>query len=325
MATRKRRRAPSPDGATPCRPRFASAAAPAVVATERPVVESIADLYQRFPSVRQARPPDPGVLPTAAAAHPRHPRHREHPDVVPYLVDEFRFLLQQLPVPEFMLFPQGGVGPVISDQTQLQRALCHRRVDLSLRLPVQTAEHEARLLVEAGEWPHPRRPTATVTLPPCAHGARCVGRTEGLRGAPPGGFTLAALLFEPEYDTLLERRLPPVQPRPCVLCYRFHFTDYVLTLRPNAQRVGGVHPGVLQVYRNLVDAPGGYVHEALLHPDPRRFEGFVDPVVRFTHRSLRAERDGGRWRVVQEGIVWTDAAPLVPPPVGTRLGDFGGD
>jgi hypothetical protein len=139
------------------------------------------------------------------------------------------------------------------------------------------------------------------------------------------------LLFEEEYATLQRTGRAPVVSRSCVLCYRFHAQDYILTLRPNLKRIGGVHEGVVQVYRNLCDEPGGYFREALLHPDPNRFDGFIDPIAIFCRSTLRAQlslREGQRWRIDQSAIVYPLAPPslLAPPAVQAaspaRLGDF---
>jgi hypothetical protein len=303
-----------------------------------PVIEDIAELWRSFPGVRNSLPPaavgltnSSGVVTTAAAAvvarrpgargasaagtaaaaaaaanaHPRHPLHREEPDTNPYLVEEFQWLLNQLDVPEFVVLPTGPTGPRLNDQTQLSLALRATREDRRLVLPVLTAQHESELLAEAGIFPSRTKPGLRIDYPPCRRGDQCVGKTQDIEGLPTGGVVLTCLLFEEEYATLQRTGRAPVVSRSCVLCYRFHAQDYILTLRPNLKRIGGVHEGVLQIYRNLCDEPGGYFREAMLHPDPQRFDGFIDPIAIFCRSTLRAQlslREGQRWR-----IEWTRA------------------
>lgn len=330
-----------------------TAASAAVASAAEPpvVVESIATLFRDFPHVREALPPPAqqaaasgsggggkraggaaaaAAAATAAAPHPRHPQHRENPEAKPYLVEEFQFLLSRLPLPSFTLLPLGPAGPALTDQQQLWAALKETREDRRLLLPLMRSSHESRLLAEAGTFPCPQQRGRQVTYPACQWGAACVARTQRLHGFTPErpGVTLMALLFEEEYETLLQSGRCSVKQRPCVLCYRFHAQDYVLTLQPNFQRVGGVDEGVVQIYRNLCDQPQGYFREAMLHPNPTRFEGFVDPIALFLRSSLRAYRDpqqGGRWVIDQSSICVPDHVSLADaavPPVGQPLGDF---
>lgn len=153
-----------------------------------------------------------------------------------------------------------------------------------------------------------------------------MGVTEQLRGWPSPGVVLTALLLPAEYETLLVNGRAPTQSRPCVLCYRFHAMDYVLTLRPNFARVGGVHPGVVQSYRNLVDEPEGYFRECVLLPSTTRFEGFVDPIALFRRSFLQGRRDpqqGNRWVVDQSAMcVPATAAPQPDLQIGMPLERF---
>jgi len=311
-----------------------AAAAAGPSASEVPiVVEDFAALYRDFDQVRAALKPDLTTASGRAGAerkhnshepHPRHAVHRENPEARPWLVDEFRYLLSRLPVPRFSLLLDGPAGGAWDDAAAIHTALREGREDRRLLLPLLRASHESLLLAEAGTFPRDGR---RVTYPPCRWGQQCVGVTEQIRGLPPGGVVLTALLFPEEYETLLSSGRVPNTPRPCVLCYRYHAMDYVLTLEPNFTRVGGVHPGVVQCYRNLVDEPEGYFLECVLMPSTVHFEGFVDPIATFRRSFLCGARDptqGQRWVVDQSSMCVPAAAKptTLPGPPGTRLEHF---
>lgn len=302
-------------------------------APAEPVIEDIAALWNAFPDVRKNLPPVPvGVAvtmprkpvagggrsnkPTIRAAHPRHPLHHENPDQNPYQVEEYQRLLRELDRPEFVLLPLGPAGPTLDDQPTLCTALRATREDHRLVLPELRASYESKLLAEAGTFPSLVKKGMMIEYPACRRGDLCVGKTKRLYGLPPEGIVLMALLFEEEYATLQQTGRPLAVRRSCVLCYRFHLQDWVLSLRP-AQHVEGVHTGVVQLYRNLCNEPGGYLSEAMLHPDPQRFEGFVDPIAMFSRSSLTAYlnvREGGRWHLDQSSIVYPEEPPVLPLP-----------
>ena len=294
------------------------------------VVEPFATLFRDFREVREAMKPEP-VKPTKHRAsdgagpavepqepHPRHPEHRENPDARPFLASEFRFIMSRLMRPNFSVSLEGPLGPTLNDQELLHHALREGREDRRLLLPVLTASFESRLLAESGTFP--LAPGGrTVSYPPCRWGAECVGMTEKIDGFPAGrGAVLTALMFPTEYEALLSHGRAPGNPRPCILCCRYYSTDYVLTLQPNYARVDGVHPYVVQCYRNLVDEPDGYLGQCVLKPSTTRFEGFVDPIATFRRSFLRAVRDpqqNGRWVIDQSAMCVRQPAP----PLSTHL------
>lgn len=310
----------------------------AEAAQPAPVIQDIAALWNAFPEVRKNLPPVPvgvavtmprkpgagggrGAKPTIRAAHPRHPLHHENPDENPYLLEEFQRLLRELDRPEYVLLPLGPTGPTFDDQAVMCTALRATREDHRLVLPELKAAYESQLLAEAGTFPSLTKKGLMIEYPPCRRGDQCVGKTKQLYGLPPDGIVLTCLLFEEEYATLQQTGRPPAVKRSCVLCYRFHLQDWVLSLRPT-QHVEGVHTGVVQLYRNLCNEPGGYIGEAMLHPDPQRFEGFVDPIAMFSRSSLTAYlnvREGGRWHLDQRSIVYPDEPPALPLPHVTTL------
>jgi hypothetical protein len=195
-----------------------------------------------------------------------------------------------------------------------------------LHLPVMSAKHESRLLIEARDnVPIPGVPGLVVSMPPCMYGAACVGRDN-----PPvipeltEPVTFMRAMTEEEYTALVRTGAQPTSgPRPCVLCHRYKTVCYAYrfhrvrsTLPPSA-RIEHEQPGeVLQLWCNLVDQADGYWKDFIYQPSDG--EILVSPIV-FGFSHLRAYKKPATtpgamttslWRVDQSALMW--AAPAMP-------------
>lgn len=276
-------------------------------------VGTISELVRRFPHMAtDSKHPDNSLDEALMEAS------RENTN--PPITDIMRQRLADLPRPRLVMEQD-----MRTDSADIQHLLRQRRV----MLPVLTASFESMLLAEAGSHTIPMEtgPARELTFPECARGAQCIGNTHRLHGFPEKkpGVVLTALMFPEEYQMFLETGTAPLERRPCILCCRAHLTHFILSLRPNFQRLNGVDTGfTCQLYRNLQDDPDGYFSQFMLRPVATRYEGFMDCIVGYHHSQLRAFRDpeqGGRWVIDQSGMVYEEPpAPHVQP--GETFRDF---
>jgi hypothetical protein len=287
--------------------------------TGDPLVENLSDITRMYPHMLGGKTVTLSSLGTDGRVSTSKPvLDNEVPN--PPISDILRAHIAKLDKPAFAMERDSGLS-----HSDLMSHLRGRRVVL----PVFTAEFESQLLAEAGTHSVSMKSGHTVefSFPPCCRGADCVGMTSRLPGfceAVPG-VVLMAMMTPEEFQVFMETSVPPRVSRSCILCHRAHVSSFILSLRPNYNRVNGVSSGfTCQLYRNLCDEPGGYYKVYTLHPNPTRYEGIFDAIVSFTRRQLFAFRDasqGGRWVIDQSSMVYLDP-PLLHPNTGESLQDF---
>lgn len=211
----------------------------------------------------------------------------------------------------------------------------------ALELPLLTSDHENLLLRESGKsWCSTTQ--KHVLFPPCVHGEQCKAYTIPLQVSqlhPDAASSSAAdskldsvkpliltqILYPHEYDALTRSGSIHVEPRPCVLCMRYALYDFVLCLRNNRRDSSNsdhvVEPesiGLHQLYRSLVDEPGGYVRDQMMMPEAQSWEGFVDPFVVYRYSRLRAVYDtvSSCWFVDQRALLYR-----MPEVASVRVGE----
>jgi len=147
-------------------------------------------------------------------------------------------------------------------------------------------------------------------------------------------FIATAIMFNKEYyDKLVYDRDPP-DARPCVGCYRYHFTNAVVFLRcfRNAGgAAGATHSTTLQtstqmqplrqLYYNVVNGPHGYHDRFVLRANAN--ECFMGCIVRMSLTSVVLRRDAatGRMFADQSAMMYT-AQTISTPRAGESLQDF---
>jgi len=142
-----------------------------------------------------------------------------------------------------------------------------------LNLPVQTSDVENILLAEAGVWRFGAH--GVFDFPACVFGDKCVGKTDRIPGLPDGGVVLTSVMYEHELNNMIVNHVRPNERRPCVLCCRKALQDMALTLLHNHGTVSVSRRAVYQIYRNLVDEPGGYQRCYVRFPPEGRWAGFL--------------------------------------------------
>lgn len=234
---------------------------------------------------------------------------------------------------------------------QIEDAMRRRQ----LMLPVLTASHERKLLQEAGTF-------GGIDYPMCVSEQNCVSVKLHylIRGATANttGFPLISVMFEQEYESLVSNKTPPVSRRPCVLCCRKTLCDYVLAMRcaqsaPSESSAAAAssssssssttvtaaaatttttgsqgttfliqRPSLYQLYRNLVNQPGGFFDMYMLFPKAE--EAILDPIVMPNLMSLALDKDEttGQRRLSQAIVEWRPSVPE-RPRVGENERNFG--
>lgn len=148
-------------------------------------------------------------------------------------------------------------------------------------------------------------------------------------GLPTKALVLMQILYPDEFDTLTRNGSIHVEPRPCVLCMRYRLYDFVLCLRSNRRDElhGSVpdpnHIREYQLYRSLVDEPGGYRGDQMVKPDTVNWEGFADPFVAYRYPLLRAVYDtrSSCWFVDQRALMY-EPPSVATPQVGEKVSHF---
>jgi hypothetical protein len=162
------------------------------------------------------------------------------------------------------------------------------------QIPISSAEHENRLLVDA----------KSSQLPPCRWGTQCIGLTSTLSWVPDDfpGVVWAQYLTEEEWKQY--HALGPVlyspPPRSCILCFRQACTQWLVVARLAGVQFKPQTPAIHgQLYSNESSTAGQltYRTELLLQPDQR--VGLLAPVVGLHAQSLQVVRDGDGWRCDQ--------------------------
>lgn len=260
---------------------------------------------------------------------------------IPYFrMDELLQKLQRIPVTAAR---QSLFGDTVADDQLI--AMTKQR---SIQLPLFTAEYEASLLRQSGPS-FCVTANKTVCYPPCVNGEQCIAtqlplQVRDLSGSesassqapqhdmkrdPTHALVLMQILYEDEHAALLATGSIHVEPRPCVLCMRYALYDFVLCYRSNrrdAEQGAQLDPGrirLLQVYRSLVDEPGGYRSDQVVLPEPLCWEGFVDPFVAYRYSLLRVVYDtrSSCWFVDQRALLY-EPPVVATPRVGETISHF---
>jgi hypothetical protein len=239
--------------------------------------------------------------------------HTKQLDIKIWESEAFAEDLRNVPLPDYYLENDNSRSVT---STIVQQQLRNGRFDLL----VQTAQHECELLKEAGQFRHSNG--RVYQFPACVNGKECVaGKGDLLITGLSQPIVLMGFMFESEYTEFLHSSKAPKGIRPCVLCCRCHLVRLTMTFRGIVMRGGDgllVKDGaenerrvtqILQCYRNLEDAEGGYFREYMLHPQLN--EPMIDPIVRMNKLRLRANKDEhGRWCIDQSALIYTK--PVVP-------------
>lgn len=244
--------------------------------------------------------------------------HEKAADVDPWQNKLFLSKVATLPRVQYYF---RNVQPTLSHD-QLLTMLKQRQV----QLPLLTAEYEQSIMGEAGLFEG-----SLVTYPACVNGAQCVTNTMNIPDPEGvGKFIGTALMYPEELQALKTTGTQPVSRRPCILCCRYHLADFVLTMRmmkmsnESDARSAAVDaaadtPQIHQLYRNLVDRPGGYYKEYMLVA--REEEAILDPIVMFSCSPLRLVKYHGRRVVDQNTLVWRPPSTL-NANVGEKVSNF---
>lgn len=260
-----------------------------------------------------------------------------------FKADELLQKLEALPVAasRIQLFGNGVTDDQLVELTK-QRAV---------ELPLFKTDYECALLRESGTSLYV--PTnKMVAFPPCCNGSECVATLLPLQvlqpmssdaksssgsataGAdddhvPTKPLVLTQILYPDEFDALTRNGSVHVESRPCVLCMRYALYDFVLCLRSNRrdEHFGSIpdpnHIRVYQLYRSLVDEPGGYRSDQVVTPDAVNWEGFADPFVCYRYTLLRAVFDtrSSCWFVDQRPLLY-DTPVVATPRIGETVAHF---
>ena len=226
---------------------------------------------------------------------------------------------------ELLRLREARANLIVPDYTAGTRAFSHQEACQLLRsrnvsIPLISADTESEMLRQAGTWVFPG--VGRRDFPPCCYGNRCIGMRPGMVHNLTEPVVFMRAMTEKQWAALKERNEQPSNKGwPCVLDGRMHTTEYVmlerLQPRPGHTIEREEPEAVYQLWRNLVDQPGGY-HRQYVYM-PRENEILIDPIARFNMWALPAVRPavkGGAWTVSQEAIVFRP-----PPPPAALLGE----
>ena len=201
---------------------------------------------------------------------------------------------------------------------------CHLLRRKRLRVPLHTAEHESQLLGQhAGSWN--TEGLGWRTFPPCCYGNQCIGfESPGLIAGLTERVVFMRAMSPEEWMNLITTGTQPEGTGPCVLDGRLHTTRYAckarMGLRPNHTLQSEEPEAVYQMWRNLMNEPGGYCDRYIFIPQEN--EILIDPIVAFHSSPLSATRlPNGMWRVNQEAMVWKKPV-LLERGVGESVQNF---
>lgn len=187
-------------------------------------------------------------------------------------------------------------------------------------LPVYSAAHESKLLVQSGTFEV--APGVPRTFPPCVRGQQCVAWAD--YDAFPGltdKIVMCRAMTPQEWTSFCTN--PAFQfatPNECVLCHRSNVSEYVYFRRAAAASMGSASlpaVGVCQKWVNRFNAPNEYDGHHILMP--RTPEVIVAPLVEVNRGGLvRAIRNpkNGQWIMDQRALLWHP-----PPPIEPYLGE----
>jgi hypothetical protein len=218
----------------------------------------------------------------------------------------------------------------------VSRSICERKVNRQelidmlrkqrLHLPISLASHENRLLQEAGTWSW-KSSHVVFQMPACEHGDNCIVRRSEIPGLSSSHHAIGPLMIymtEQEWDQLPDR--VPTDARPCLLCYRYYTTRFVINIKAHSS-LQTRSTFCFQLFRNLVDEKDGYKRQHTLCPSSTHWLGFVNPIVRFERMSLMAyfDEENKRWRISQDAILASTSLPLdmVDKHTGTDASSHG--
>jgi hypothetical protein len=191
-------------------------------------------------------------------------------------------------------------------------------------LPISTAAHESRLLGAAGEWMHTfAGRTVSYNFPACTNGSRCIGnyparnriRVKECDFVDAPCVTLMSWMPEDTYTAFLSSGgTAPVVSRRCILCAR-NETLGIVTATPGRGMGQEVAPtDIIHVYTNLVDEPGGYVHDCVIQRDASRgHTGLIAPMAMMVSSKLQWYKGAnGRPMINQQRMIWGKPESLEP-------------
>ncbi len=216
------------------------------------------------------------------------------------------------------------------------------------QLPILTAQHEQQLLYEAGTYR--LSDGRSITFPVCFMGRDCIAN-QYPKVAFTGqtrAFMMTAAMTPDEYTQLLQFNVKPKTIRPCVLCHRDSLIQYVLHLKSlglaseitdpreiqSRFRWHTEQPGaepVYQLWRNLVDTPGGYYKSVVREPQNGESLPLLDPLARISTYHMicctnTLEYQPPRLYLNQHALMWRSTQQLLPtpvlPPQGEMYKDF---
>jgi hypothetical protein len=255
--------------------------------------------------------------------------------VRPWNVQRMQDYVSKLYLPSFQAAadqPQQWTHEMMENMTHMN----------TLVLPIFTAEHEQKLLWEAGRWANEKGYLRD--YPPCSRKAKCLAVVKpdfvGQRGQP---LVVMQAMLPSELHDLEESNKKPHEERPCLLCLRQSVGEYAMTVRMEGIMGGDItHPSqvplgnrlhweagqlpvwhtdtkqwvrrrVVQTYRNLYNARGGYKERHVLLPENGL--PLVDPVAMNSFSHMRVcvdnKKQGRRW-IDQSAMVWEDTQPRMP-------------
>jgi len=112
--------------------------------------------------------------------------------------------------------------------------------------------------------------------------------------------------------------------RPCVACCRRDLQNFLLTVHSESDKITVDPTCCYQLYRNLMDTPGGYFREYCLVPASDRYCGFIDPVAVFRFSLLRCDASARnhRIRLDQSMMIWRGISREVKPHLGESVTHF---
>jgi hypothetical protein len=193
-----------------------------------------------------------------------------------------------------------------------------------LRIPLHTAAHESALMGQhSGSWE--TEGLGWRTFPPCCYGTQCIGfSSPGLIAGLTERVIFMRAMSPDEWTQLITTGAQPPGTGPCVLDGRLHTTRYAckarMGLRPNHTLQSEEPEAVYQLWRNLMNEPGGYYDHYVFIPHEN--EILIDPIVAFHSSPLSATRlPNGMWRVNQEAMVWKKPV-LLPRNLGESVQNF---
>ena len=216
-------------------------------------------------------------------------------------------LLRGMQLPVLTLLGQPGHS-FTQEQLRTMLGQC------TAELPMQTAELEDQLRVEAGEYftasGHMKR-----LFPGCVNQNDCKTKRDW-------GWVMRQWMTAEELKRFEEQGTLPVS-RPCVVCHSYKVCSLVFAIADQGKNVQlDPKESLFQQFTNLTDCPGGYLSEQCIRgPGERGFQGLYGALLQYRKCNFK-ECTVGNLRCLDASLVKWQTPVAAVPEIGETLQDF---